>query len=498
NRTIFLLGVVIVFTLLSYNQPSVVRASIMATLVLLGKAFQRKIDLNNIIATTALIILLIKPTEFFDVGFQLSFTTAWGLIFLTPKITKLLEPIQSRRYYKFLIFPFIISLVAQIVALPMSAYYFHRLPMIAFVSNILIVPLVSIIVIGEVTILLATFLLPVFGSFVGSLVEPFLQLTIFLLQYFGSEKIAMVQAFQITSIQLVAYYVILILLVYSMRLKKSRRLLIIAILVFSNMVVFGQLFSEKYDYKFTIFSSSGGVVALAETDKTQLILGDLPSKKYNITDKTVVPYLANRNIDKYSIIALSNDYPTIKEVLFLLKRNGFVNALIPASSRNLSLDLIADKFTEVSKSQIEYYEELVWPVRIKTDRLFLDHNLLNYRFDSVSVIFLSRTNKPSHACRLIQNIHPQKIIVKDLIDKSDFLSILESMDIKAKLTENVKSTHYLICQRLTKSAQEEIRQNYSYISEYVKIIELSQVGAVELFIRNGQLYHIKCGNYNIF
>ena len=61
-----------------------VLASIMASLVFLGKIFQRHIDLNNIIAATALIILLIEPTEFFDVGFQLSFATAWGLIFDGP------------------------------------------------------------------------------------------------------------------------------------------------------------------------------------------------------------------------------------------------------------------------------------------------------------------------------------------------------------------------------------------------------------------------------
>ncbi len=489
NRTIFLLGVVLVFTLLSYNQPSVVRASIMASLILLGQAFQRKIDLNNIIATTALIILLIKPTEFFDVGFQLSFATAWGLIFLTPIVTRHLRPIHNRLYYKLLIFPLIISVVAQIVALPMSAFYFHRLPMISFVSNLFVVPLVSIIVVGEVTILLATFLLPLFGSFVGSLVEPFLQLTLLLLNQFGSEKMAMVQTFELFPFQLLAYYLMLVFLAFSIGVKQSRRLLVIACLIFANLALFNHLLSEKYDYQITIFSSSGGTVALAETDETFLIPSDLPLKNYSITEKTALPYLANKNIENYSVVALSNDYSTIKEVLFILNQNDSVDAFIPVLSKNLFFDINADSLVSVNKSRVKYYEESGLPEKFINNQTYLNDNFMLFCFDSLNLTFLNSSKLNEKVNQLYENSNSINIIVKAVIDKSDILAIL---------SDSGRLPQYLLCQRLTKPARDEINQNYSNYSADFKIIEISQVGAVELFMQNGRLRQIKCGNYNIF
>ena len=125
---------------------------------------------------------------------------------------------------------------------------------------------------------------------------------------------AMVQTFEMSSFQLIAYYLMLMFLAFSIGVRQSRRILIIAGLIFANVALFNHLLSEKFDHQVTIFSSSGGTVALAETNNRYLILSDLPLKNYNITEKTALPYLANRNIQNYSVVALSNDYPTIKEV----------------------------------------------------------------------------------------------------------------------------------------------------------------------------------------
>lgn len=464
----------------------------MASLILLGKVFQRKIDLNNIIAATALIILLIKPTEFFDVGFQLSFATAWGLIFLTPIVTRHFRPIHSRWYYKFLIFPLIISVVAQFVSLPMCAFYFQRLPMISFVSNLFIVPLVSIIVVGEVVILLATFLLPLFGSFVGSLVEPFLQLTILLLNYFGSEKVAMVQSFEISSYQLIAYYLMLIYLAFSIGVRQSRRILIIACLIFANFALFNHLLSDKYDNRVTIFSSPGGLVALAETDQTFLILADLPLKKYHISEKTALPYLANKNITNYSVVALSNDYPTINEVSYLLSSNKSTNGLIPVSSRNLFLDITADSSLSIDRTRIKYYETSGQTEKLSNNEICLNNQLMTFNFDSLNLSFLGGPGITEECHNLTQNNNSVNIFVKAVIDKSDIQAIL------GRLSETHIPPQYLICRYLTKSARDEIGQNSLISLAEIKIIETSQVGAVELFIKNGRLSQIKCGNNNIF
>ena len=103
-RSAILLTVIVIFAGLSYGDPSVVRASIMATLVIGARLLGRTYDLNNIIAATALVILLIEPAQLFDVGFQLSFATAWGLIFITPRLTPLFKRFHDRRWYRWLVF----------------------------------------------------------------------------------------------------------------------------------------------------------------------------------------------------------------------------------------------------------------------------------------------------------------------------------------------------------------------------------------------------------
>jgi len=114
QRGMILISGVFIFALLSYGEPSVVRASLMATLVLVATIIERRIDLNQIIATAALIILLIDPAQLFNVGFQLSFATAWGLIFITPKISGLFKQFQNKLWFRWLVFPLLVSLVAQI------------------------------------------------------------------------------------------------------------------------------------------------------------------------------------------------------------------------------------------------------------------------------------------------------------------------------------------------------------------------------------------------
>ncbi len=86
KRAVILLLVVFLFALLSYGEPSVMRASVMAALVIAAGVLERRYDLNNVIAATALIILLFDPAQLYDVGFQLSFVTAWGLISLSLEV----------------------------------------------------------------------------------------------------------------------------------------------------------------------------------------------------------------------------------------------------------------------------------------------------------------------------------------------------------------------------------------------------------------------------
>lgn len=82
---------VLLFMLLTGFPASVVRAGIMAIVMLLGSFFGRQSDSLNSMGLACIVICLQNPYSSMDIGFQLSVTATLGLIVLTPKINRISE-----------------------------------------------------------------------------------------------------------------------------------------------------------------------------------------------------------------------------------------------------------------------------------------------------------------------------------------------------------------------------------------------------------------------
>ena len=66
-------------------RPSVLRASTMVILFLLGSIIDRDVDRFNLLAVAALGLLLINPAQLWDIGFQLSFAAVTSILYFMPK-----------------------------------------------------------------------------------------------------------------------------------------------------------------------------------------------------------------------------------------------------------------------------------------------------------------------------------------------------------------------------------------------------------------------------
>ncbi len=66
-------------------RPPVVRATIMAWMVLGALALDRVISWPNVLAAAALVILWANPTQLLDPGFQLSFGAVLSLLVFVPR-----------------------------------------------------------------------------------------------------------------------------------------------------------------------------------------------------------------------------------------------------------------------------------------------------------------------------------------------------------------------------------------------------------------------------
>lgn len=139
---------VVGYTLLAGADPPVVRAAVMAGIVLLAARLGRQTHALSALAATAILMTLADPSVVHDLGFQLSFLATLGLVVVGRPLTEHLRlwtersvPIEPLRPVVFLLGETIlITLVAQIATLPISLYAFGRLPLLALPANALILP----------------------------------------------------------------------------------------------------------------------------------------------------------------------------------------------------------------------------------------------------------------------------------------------------------------------------------------------------------------------
>lgn len=154
------LGIIIIslwgFAVLAGLSPSVVRSVTMFSFVAIGMHLKRNTDIFHTLLVSILLILLFEPAFLFDVGFQLSYIALFFIIWLQPLLASIWRPNNKFALYFWQLLT--VSFAAQIGTLPLSLYYFHQFPGLFFVTNLLVIPLVSIIMgLGVFVMLLAAF-----------------------------------------------------------------------------------------------------------------------------------------------------------------------------------------------------------------------------------------------------------------------------------------------------------------------------------------------------
>ena len=136
------------FALLAGAGPSILRSAVMFTCIVIGESLERKTSIYSTLAASAFMLLCFNPFWLWDAGFQLSYIAVLSIVVF-------MKPIYNWLYFKNKIIDVIwkmtaVSLAAQILTVPVSIYHFHQFPNYFLITNILAVPLSSLIVLGEV------------------------------------------------------------------------------------------------------------------------------------------------------------------------------------------------------------------------------------------------------------------------------------------------------------------------------------------------------------
>lgn len=151
--------VIILFVLFAGASASVVRAGIMGIIVLLAKQVGRTSQVGNVLVLTAVMMSLQNPLILlWDAGFQLSFISTLGLVYITPVIRSWFDKVPEILGIR----ESLISTLAAIAAtLPLILFQFGRLSLVAPIVNILILWIIpTIMILGFLAVVISFILFP--------------------------------------------------------------------------------------------------------------------------------------------------------------------------------------------------------------------------------------------------------------------------------------------------------------------------------------------------
>jgi competence protein ComEC len=161
----FVLGVaaIICFACLVGFSATVVRASIMATLLLFVELTGRRYDALRALLVAGIFMLILNPyLLLYDVGFQLSFVATWGLIVFSPVVEKWVSALPTTLGIRTLVAA---TVATQVAVLPLLLYQIGEVSLVSIIANVLILPIVPVA-------MLFAFLLGIVGFFSTTLALP--------------------------------------------------------------------------------------------------------------------------------------------------------------------------------------------------------------------------------------------------------------------------------------------------------------------------------------
>lgn len=138
RRSLWLsMGGVALYTILVGANPAVVRAAVMAILLLFAATLGRDRDPWSALSLAAVAMTAWDPNILWDVGFQLSVAATAGLLVLS-------DPLHTRLRWLPYPLPAIIAptLAAQLFVLPLLLFVFGRVSPFFLISNVLAIPLI--------------------------------------------------------------------------------------------------------------------------------------------------------------------------------------------------------------------------------------------------------------------------------------------------------------------------------------------------------------------
>ncbi len=390
--------ILIEFMFLTGLTPSIIRACIMCIINLISGLIIRRYDIANSLGISLLIILINNPFAINSLSVLLSYFGFLGIIVLGSFTIKEVNKVIKNNILRYIFNIVISSVAAQIFIFPIILYVFGTISLTFIFSNLLIIPLSTIITIIGLFIMICP--LPIFGF-----VEPLIELTINIVGFFSNIGISKIYCIIPNIKEIIIYYVMSIYLYYMLRrdyiykikhfFRKYKKIIVL-ILVLSIGISFIYKNIPK-DLYINFIDVGQGDSTLITTQYNKKILIDGGGSEFGSTfdvgEKTLLPYLLKKKIHKVDCVIISHfDSDHVGGILTILEELNVKQVLIPkqveySENYNKFLDIIKKRNIKVKivgegntiNLDKNTYIDILWPEEKQITDNVLNNNSMIVR-----------------------------------------------------------------------------------------------------------------------
>ncbi|MFN8209829.1 MAG: ComEC/Rec2 family competence protein [Bacteroidales bacterium] len=329
-RVIITILILWLFAFITGMSPSVVRAVLMFSFLQAGKLLKRPVNSLNSVLASATVLLLLRPSVIFDAGFLLSYSAVIFIIAFYNDIYRIFT--LKNKIADLLWQSAAVTIAAQAGTLPLTIMLFNRFPVLFLFTNIIIVPVSSLLIIAGCIIPVSCHI-PVIRELSGFILDKLTWLTAVLTEKAASIPFSSIDNIGLSVPECIALTVFITLLFIFLLKEKSRvkmlhvlSSLLLFILLATVRNVSTSLTSELVVYNTPGFSTIG-----IRTGKRLIIYSDSDTMP-----KPVVRHVSALGL--HPEIKIIDDQPVlirIKKRLILINGNQFYLPLADSLTLNI-------------------------------------------------------------------------------------------------------------------------------------------------------------------
>lgn len=327
---VFITGVLGLYCVLVGSAPSVIRAAVMAVMVLGSRVVGWQSNMLNNVFAAAFLILLCCPADLFEVGFQLSFAAVIGIVFFSRYFENLFG-----FFPKSIASGLSVTISAQLGVWPLIAYYFNTFSIIAVLANLFLVPLSGLIVMLGFGMISGSMIIPFLGILLAPLIKLLCALLINWNEIFAALPWTFIRVVSPSLIFMVCYYMVFWFLSQDRPLRMRYPLLWCCGLVITALAlsIFIPVVNNDL-YIVFLDVGQGDCVYIRTPDEKHILIdggGKYPSSydgTFDVGEDVVVPFLLKNGVWHLDLVVMSHAHDDHIEGLVSVLNNIRVRAFM--------------------------------------------------------------------------------------------------------------------------------------------------------------------------